>query len=72
MKRKTIRIKFELDIEVAEYMSESDIEFWLNESSWCGDNIVERLAEYRDKLNENGKCFCPFYTAIQIERKGEE
>ena len=44
------------------------IEFYLNDSSWCCDNLIEELQKYS---KENG-CICEICTATCVENKGSD
>ena len=53
--KKTIRIVINLPMEFPEEWDNEMIEFHLNESSYCCNNIIRDLGEYTEK---NG-CICP-------------
>ena len=54
MRTRTVMVEviFQIMREVPEHWDEDNIEFGLNESSWCFDNILEDLQP------GNGECLC--------------
>lgn len=56
MKRqeKIVKVTIMLPMNFPEDWDDDMIEFYLNESSWCWDNIIRELNNYS---NENG-CIC--------------
>lgn len=38
--------------------SADDIEFKYNLGTWCGDNIVDKIAEEVERLDTEGTCLC--------------
>lgn len=54
-KKKTVRIVINLPMDFPEEWDNEMIEFHLNESSYCCNNIIRDLGEYTEK---NG-CICP-------------
>lgn len=52
--KKTIRITIDLPMEFPEGWNDEMIEFHLNESCYCCDNLIDELCEYSEK---NG-CIC--------------
>jgi len=61
-----VKVKVIIDLVVDEPISwdKYDIESHLNESSWCADNILDKIEEYK----ENGRCIC---NITKIEYVGE-
>ena len=53
-KDKIIRITIDLPMSFPEDWDNEMIEFHLNESSYCCDNIINEL----DKYSENNGCIC--------------
>ena len=53
--KKTIRIIINLPMDFPEEWDDEMIEFHLNESSYCCNNIIRDISEYTEK---NG-CICP-------------
>lgn len=51
---KTIEIKIKLPMTFPQAWSNEDINFYLNDSSWCCSNLIPLLREYSDT---NG-CIC--------------
>lgn len=51
-----IRLTIELIITQPRDWQKDMIEFHMNESSWCMDNIMEDLARYADS---DDRCLCP-------------
>lgn len=51
---KTIEIKINLPMDFPQEWSKEEILFYLNDSSWCCDNLIPLLREYSDT---NG-CIC--------------
>lgn len=67
MRRRTVIVRITMNVpyEVPEDWDSDAIEFHLNESSWCSDNIIEDIQERHKK---NGACFCDL---TEIEYIGE-
>lgn len=53
-KEKTIRITIDLPMMFPKNWDDRLIEFHLNESSWCFDNLIDQLEQYSE---EHG-CIC--------------
>lgn len=54
---KTVTVQFTIDLPMkfpADYTNH-DIEFFVNESSWCHSNIIELLEQYDEEYG----CLCP-------------
>ena len=47
--KKTIRITIDLPMEFPEEWDDQMIEFYLNESSYCCDNLVDELNKYSEE-----------------------
>jgi hypothetical protein len=56
IRQKTIVTKIEIEIlqHVPEFWNDDDINFHLNESSWCADNIIDELLEQSERIG----CLC--------------
>ena len=54
MQKRTVRIQIMLPMEFPDDMDDWEINFKLNESSWCWSNLIELLDAYD---TENG-CIC--------------
>ena len=52
--KRTIRITIDLPMEFPKDWDDRLIEFHLNESSWCFDNLIDKLEQYSE---EHG-CIC--------------
>ena len=52
-----VKMVAELVIVRPESWSPSDIEFHLNDSSWCASNIIHELGE---RYDNDERCLCPF------------
>lgn len=53
-KEKTIRITIDLPMKFPKDWDDKMIEFHLNESSWCFDNLIDQLEQYSLKHG----CIC--------------
>ena len=53
-KERTIRITIDLPMKFPINWNDELIEFHLNESSWCFDNLIDKLDQYSE---EHG-CIC--------------
>lgn len=53
-KERTIRITIDLPMKFPISWNDELIEFHLNESSWCFDNLIDKLDQYSE---EHG-CIC--------------
>jgi len=49
--------------------SRSEIEFYLNDSSWCANNALDELSEIFDR--ENGECMCSSSTFDYVSEDSE-
>jgi hypothetical protein len=56
-KRVKVRYTYELEIEVPHSWTKENVEFQLNDSSWCADNGIEDLIAHRDRA-DNDFCLC--------------
>ena len=56
-KKVKVRLTIEYEIEVPAFWDKGDIEFHRNESSWCANNVLDELKEYKGK---SGSCLCNF------------
>lgn len=56
--QKKVRIRFsvELDIDVPHHWTKEDVEFRYNESTWCVDNLIDFLLEF--KADNPTWCLC--------------
>ena len=52
--KRTVRIAIDLPMEFPKDWDDRLIEFHLNESSWCFDNLIDKLEQYSE---EHG-CIC--------------
>ncbi len=57
--KQIVQITINLPMEFPNDWSRKDIEFYLNESSWCNDNYIELLEEYSEKHG----CLCHICSA---------
>ena len=53
-----VEVKITLPIVVPSHWSGEDVDFHLNESSWCADNIVVDLQKYIDAKGDEAPCLC--------------
>ncbi len=65
--RKIVKVKMftEVCIDVSADWETSDIEFWLNESSWCANNILRELEKQYEGKDKS--CMCGTTTFEVIE-----
>ena len=61
--KKTIQLTINLPMEFPDGWTNHDIEFYLNESSYCLSNIIDEL----DKYDETVGCLCNICTAKVLE-----
>ena len=68
IRNRTVKVRMTLDLVVAkpESWSEEQIEFHLNESSWCANNIIGDIDRLFDR--DGGPCMCRF---VKFEYAGE-
>lgn len=66
-KKIKVRYCFEIEIDVPHFWESDNVEFHLNESSWCADNAVGELVEYQEKQEEQGWCMCDSFYGEFIE-----
>lgn len=63
LKRVKIRLSANINVSVPVDWDDDMIESWLNESSACMDNHVDRLAAVYARMQRAGLCSCPFVKA---------
>jgi hypothetical protein len=61
-KKVKVRYSFEIEIDVPHFWDKDNIEFKLNDSSWCADNALEDLTEYA-----GDGCLCGVFDGEFIE-----
>ena len=61
-KKVTVRVTIDLPMEFPVEWDNELIEFHLNDSSWCADNIIEEIESYSE---EHG-CICGIFKAKVI------
>ena len=54
MQKRMVKIEINLPMEFPKDWNDKDIDFHLNESSWCASNIIDELLKYEE---EHG-CIC--------------
>ena len=54
MQKRMVKIEIDLPMEFPKDWDDKDIDFHLNESSWCASNIIDELLKYEE---EHG-CIC--------------
>jgi hypothetical protein len=57
---RTVVVKMEVTVPIcvpADW-DEDQIEFWLNDSSWCADNMIQRLEELDEAKGDRAPCLC--------------
>lgn len=67
--RRKVRVRYSWEVE-AEYPAswgKDDIEFHMNESSWCADNALDSL----DDLFSD-ECSCPVFRGEFVREMGED
>ena len=68
IKRKVkVLLEVKYEISVPAFWSKEYIEFYRNDGSWCGDNLIEEL----QMLSRNSGCLCPFVHYEYIEDTSE-
>lgn len=55
LKRVKIKMVVEYEIDMPASWDKDDIEFKLNESSWCASNAIGQIEEFEDS---DGNCLC--------------
>ena len=69
MQKRTIKVTIQIEQEFPDKWDDSDIDFYLNESSYCLGNTLEKINEYA--LDHNG-CICAIAHAEVVSRKESE
>ena len=54
MQKRMVKIEINLPMEFPKDWDDKDIDFHLNESSWCASNIIDELLKYE----EGHGCIC--------------
>lgn len=69
-RKRTVVCEIKLTIvrEVPESWDEDMINFHMNGSSWCADNIVDELEKY----TEGEGCLCPYFEGKYLREATEE
>lgn len=50
-----VKMTVEYEIDYPDGFDESDVDFHLNESSWCANNALQDIKSFMDK---EGRCLC--------------
>ena len=48
------------------------VDFHLNESSWCANNIEDDLARYKDAMGDDAPCMCGAFSGEYLRDATEE
>ena len=62
-----LRYTYVIDKRVPWDWTQEQIEFHMNESSWCADNGVAALSEFIEVLDKKGECLCPGFEGTFIK-----
>lgn len=67
-----IAATFELVVRVPENWDAAMVDFHLNESSSCDDNVLVKLDNLSDRLEKDGACLCANFSGEYLREATEE
>jgi hypothetical protein len=67
-----MRVSFDVVVSMPDGWTEDEINFRFNGSSWCANNFIDDLMQWRESVKSEVNCACGSFTAEMLREATKE